>query len=105
MTPFEEELKKALSRREPSLGFKARVLQSATQAQLGSRPAIWLRFTTLAALFLLLATGLTYRQHVRNQKGEAAKQQLLVAMRIAGGELRQAQERVRQSSTNGMVMQ
>lgn len=119
MTPFEDELKKALARQEPSPDFAARVLAK-TAAQ--ESPALWpasagfarrrfffsglsLRFATLAALVLLLVAGFAYRRHIQIEKGEAAKKQLLVAMHIAGAQLRQAQLRVKRIEFPEVVMQ
>jgi hypothetical protein len=112
MTPFEEELKKALARREPGVDFTARVLAKAnagqtakTRALFPGWPMISGRFASFAALLLLLVSGLAYRQHVRTVEGEKAKKQLMVAMRIAGSELRQAQLRVKQIESSEVVLQ
>ncbi len=104
MTPLEEELKKALSRREPSAGFAARVLARTDQqdsekaARTGSllrKLRSWRLVPVLAAL-LFMTGGIAYQQHEREVRGEAAKQQLLVAMRIAGSKLHDAQLAVRE---------
>lgn len=96
MTPFEEELKRALSRQEPSAGFTERVL-----AQLPStkpKPNQWLtwRLAAAAAAALLLAGTTAYRQHEHILQGEAAKRQLLLALRITGTKLQETQQRVNQ---------
>lgn len=118
MTPFEDELKKALARHEPSADFTARVLARAAAqessgrrglATFAGRPFFYsgfsLRFASLAALVLLLVAGFAYRRHVQIEKGEAAKKQLLVAMHIAGAQLRQAQLRVKRIEFPEVVMQ
>ena len=119
MTPFEDELKRALARQEPSANFTARVLTKAvTQgssperrsiANFAGRPFLFsglsLRFASLAALVLLLLGGFAYQRHVQIEKGEAAKKQLLVAMHIAGAQLRQAQLRVKRIEFPEVVMQ
>ncbi|MDQ2840897.1 MAG: hypothetical protein M3Y72_07655 [Acidobacteriota bacterium] len=112
MTPFEEELRKALARREPDGNFTARILaQTAAEKRPGIRDRLfgpasvsW-RFASFAALLLLLASGLTYRQHSRTVEGEAAKKQLLIAMQIAGSQLHQAQLRVKRIEFPEVVMQ
>jgi hypothetical protein len=112
MTPFEEELKKALSRREPAGDFTARVLAKLNASQAAHErmpflkwPAISWRFVPLLALLVALVSGLAYRQHARTVKGERAKQQLMVAMHIAGSQLRQAQLRVKQVESSEVVLQ
>ena len=97
MTPFEEELKRALSRREPSEDFAARLFEKAAAEKprnILQSLAYW-RLAAAVALLAIVGWSLLYRQHVREARGEAAKRQLLVAMRIAGTELREAQVRVK----------
>lgn len=101
MTPFEEELRKALIRRDAPEGFTARVL-AATREQESKRESSavvstllqWFRSVRLvpaiATLAVITAGGLAYR-HEREARGEAAKQQLLLAMQIAGSKLHGAQ--------------
>jgi anti-sigma-K factor RskA len=111
MTPFEEELKKALARREPGEEFVKRVLakvetnRTATvRARLSVWSNPWWRFASAAVLLMVaLISGLAYRQHERVAKGEAAKNQLLLAMRIAGSELHQAQLRVKKIEGSEVV--
>jgi len=109
MTPFEDELKRALQRQEPSADFTARVLarcQAATNAE--SKAPFWQRLWTMptwrlglatsAVALLMLGVGTTiYEQHEHALKGMAAKRQLLLAMRIAGTKLQQVQQRVNES--------
>lgn len=93
MMPFEEELRKAMVRREPAPDFTARVL-----AQCRPKPskwaAIWQRLLPVAAAFLLIAGGTVYQQHQREMRGVAAKRQLLLAMHIAGWKLHDARQHV-----------
>lgn len=111
MTPFEEELKKALARREPGDEFVRQVL-----AKVETKPATsvkaglfawgggWWRFASAVVLLAaVLISGLAYRQHERVVKGEAAKNQLLLAMRITGSQLRQAQLRVKKIESTEVV--
>lgn len=96
MTPFEEQLKKALARQEPSEDFTARVL-----AKVSHRPHATARswqWAAIAAATLIIAgsAGLEH-QHQQNLRGEAAKHQLLTALRIAGSKLQLAQTRVQES--------
>ncbi len=113
MTPFEEELKKALSRSEPAEGLSERVLRQiapeVTPKPVRHRPFLfplsYWRLASLTALFLLLVSSLLYRQHVERVKGETAKKQLLVALHIAGSELRQAKLHVKRIEFQEVVMQ
>ena len=101
MTPFEEELKKALARREPSEGFAGRVLarvnadraKSPAHSSLLQRFRSWRLIPVLAGA-LVITGGIAYQQHEHETRGEAAKKQLLLAVRIAGSKLQYAQSRV-----------
>lgn len=102
MTPFEEELKKALARREPSDGFTAGVLARVNEqnrAKLAApggflqRLRSW-RLVPVLAGALVITGGIAYQQHERETRGETAKKQLMLAMRIAGSKLQYAQSRV-----------
>jgi hypothetical protein len=112
MMQFEDELRKALARREPSEGFAAQVLErlnispdSKPRTRLFSWPVFSWRIASVAVLFLALVSGLAYREHVRIEKGEAAKKQLLIAMHIAGTQLHEAQLRVKRIRFPEVVMQ
>jgi hypothetical protein len=106
MTPFEEELKQALQKQEPAANFTARVLDRCaaedTKAHgrfwrtLWSTP-VWRFGMATAAALLMAASGTLYQQHEHEVKGMAAKQQLLLAMRIAGTKLQEVQQRVKES--------
>jgi hypothetical protein len=91
MDSFEEQLKQALTRTEPDPGFDARVA-----ARLPSRDSsgrghhlTWLRIA--AAVLVMLAGGSMWRYH----EGQIAKQQVLTALRLAGGELSRVQTQLR----------
>jgi anti-sigma-K factor RskA len=100
MTPFEDQLRQAMARREPPADFTKRVLERIEQqerrkARAGA--AGWFRAWRLAAAAAaLLAVGgsVFYQQRERAARGEAAKQKLLIAVRIAGAELHQVHRRV-----------
>jgi hypothetical protein len=101
---FDDELKAALKRREPPEGFAERVLartQSPAATRLpswrerwgwwlipGRRPS-WVTAGVIAAL-LLVASGVEY-QHRR--QGELAKQQVMLALEIAGSKLNYVQKK------------
>ena len=111
--PIEDELKKALRRQEPPEGFDDRVLariaaQDSAQRKVASNP--WLRifsqplvrWTAFAAISACLVGGVRFAevQHdkaIRERaEGEAAKQRLMLALRIAGSKLQLAKSKVDQ---------
>jgi hypothetical protein len=115
MTRFEDELKNALRRQEPPQGFADRVL--ARTAEIGSRQVnrarrdLWLKLfdqplapvnllhwaTVTVVAVALVVGGAHYRSAQRERaQGEAAKQRLLLALRIAGSKLQLAKTRVDQ---------
>lgn len=102
MTRFEEELKKALGRREPSDGFTARVMARVVEQNRAQHAApngflqrlrSWRLIPVLAGA-LVITGGIAYQEHEHEARGEAAKKQLILAMRIAGSKLQYAQLRV-----------
>lgn len=103
MTPFEEELKRALRRQEPSADFTERVLARCASSEATARVQVsfwqsWrFAFATAALCVLMLGSGAAYQQHERTVKGMAAKRQLLLAMRIAGNKLQQVQEKLKEN--------
>ena len=117
MTPFEEQLKQALARQEPSADFAGRVLaEAALQEKHGEagRWRAWLhntwfktplmqarRLAPVMVVFLVMSGVLAYREHQREVQGQAAKQQLLQALRIAGTKLHHAHLRVVAMETDG----
>jgi hypothetical protein len=91
MASFEDELKAALRRREPSPDFTARVLARVSAQPVRRATQPWVRWVAgVAAALLLAAGGLEYRHY----RGERAKDQVLFAVRIAGSKLNKAQKKV-----------
>jgi hypothetical protein len=94
MASLEDELRSALRRQEPSPDFTERVLARVSAAPVRSRPRVsqpWFRWLAAVAAALLLAAGSLEYRHYR---GERAKEQVLLAVRIAGSKLNKAQRRV-----------
>ncbi len=101
MSRLEDELKNALRREEPPAGFAERVLTRAAAPKrrwsftglFGTRGVRW---ALAGALTLVLAgAGLEYRQHEEERaRGEAARAQLMLALRITGTKLQFAQAKV-----------
>jgi len=98
MTPFEDELRSALRRREPSPDFTERVLARVAAAPVRRASGVsqpWIRWVAaMAATLVLAAGGLEYRHY----QGERAKSQVLLAVRIAGSKLARAQRKVQMLS-------
>ncbi|HZQ52579.1 MAG TPA: hypothetical protein VFB14_10290 [Bryobacteraceae bacterium] len=112
MNRFEDELKRALTRRQPSEDFTARVLAAARRGEPEQKDRrndrrAWLcwAFAVLAALLLVLSGDAVYQHRTRIVKGHEAKRQLLLAMRITGKELQQVRWHVRKISTPEIVAQ
>jgi hypothetical protein len=96
---FDDELRSALRREEPSVDFAERVV---ARIAAGRRPVLWLpRFrwaaAAMAACLGIVAAGLEYRrqQHVRAE-GEAAKARVMLALRIAGNKVHMAQKKIQE---------
>jgi len=86
---LEQELKNALSRKEPLEGFDERVAAAARRPRVVAMPARrWL--AAAAAVIVLVGAGEGYRWH----RGEVAKQQVMLAMRITGEKLSFVQARI-----------
>lgn len=105
MNEIDEQLKRALRRCEPPEGFAdrvvARVEREAPQATWRSAWTLWrwpsLRWAVVAALVAVAATGIVYQLRERREEAEAlaAKQQVMLALRITGSKLRVAKQRVK----------
>ena len=109
MSRLEDALRDALRREDPPEGFAERVLarvgSPAPAAASGpwERLAGWfwlpaMRVATAGALSVVLATGILY-QHARQARAEAARRQVIVALRITSETLESVREQVRNSSS------
>jgi len=101
---FDDQLRAALKRQEPPAGFAERVLartQAPTAQRLPSwrerwgwwltpRPRqAWVAVGVVAAL-LLVTSGVQFQ---RRRQGELAKQQVMLALQIAGSKLNYVQQK------------
>lgn len=101
MTDFEDQLRRALERKDPSQDFAAGVLARVSAKR---RPrAIANRFqwpawtaAAVAASVLLASTGLDLerRQRIAREQGEEARAQLLQAMEITSEQLNKIHKKV-----------
>ena len=89
---LEDELRAALRREDPSLGFAKRVVAHAqsSRAPRQSMP----RFIWAVALAAMLMIGLTATYEVRQMKAERAGRDAVIALRIAADKLNSAREKV-----------
>ncbi len=102
MSRFEDMLRDALRREDPGEDFTRRVLAAARRERPSWRERLAgafrlpaLRWATAALAILLTVGGVEYRHEQRvRAEGEAAKEQLMLAMRIAGTKLHLAQTKV-----------
>jgi hypothetical protein len=100
MSRLEDALREAFRTEDPGPQFTARVLAAAAGAR---RKEHWwsvagLRWATAGALacVLLIGGSLEYRREQEERQGRLAKQQLVLALHIAGTKLNLARDRVQQ---------
>jgi len=109
MINLEDELKNALRRLEPPEDFAERTLLKISEANealprarfrfFPMRAPRW-AFAVIALLLLAVAGAGAYRQAAleeERRRGEEAKEQLMLALRIAAGKLQIVQARVHQA--------
>ena len=93
MNRLEDKLREALKREEPPAGFAERVLARAAETKRDARTGIFashgLRWGLAGALCLaLLMVAIEYRQAQEERaRSEAAKEQVMLALRIVGDQL------------------
>jgi len=103
--PIENALKEALRREDAPETLAAKVLMHVAQKSAESQPqhswlAIFsrpaLRWAAFAGVSTCLTLGGIHYRHLQRERvqGEAAKQQLMLALRIAGSKLHMAKEKV-----------
>lgn len=102
--PFEEQLKNALKHEQPRAGFAGRVRARIAVREDRSRPAGWLWLPqwrwVLAILLCVGMAAIAWYRHgrVERTRGEAAKQQVYVALRLTGAKMQLAEAKVRRFS-------
>lgn len=121
MNRFEDELKGALQRVDPPAGFAERVLARAARVddEKPVRSRSWLRLFGLdlasmggvrwaaaCALCIVLATsGVLFERGVQRRRGEEAKEQLMLALRITGSKLQIAEQSLKELDSTGQARQ
>ncbi len=100
---IEEQLRSALQRESPPAGFAQRVAATAIR---GPRPeARGLRWRAIAAALMLTALlgGWTAHTIAERRAGERARDEVMLALHIAGSKVRYAQVQVQQIGSKGAV--
>ena len=110
---LEDALRNALRREDAPEGFALTVLARADRqnsAAQESQRTSWLsifsqplpRWAAVAAVTICIVVGSIYYRNLQRQRaeGEAAKQQLMLALRIAGSKLQLAKEKVNEINTS-----
>jgi hypothetical protein len=110
---LEDALGNALRREDAPEGFALKVLARAEQQNSAAHDAertSWLsifsqplsRWAAVAAVSICLVIGGVHYRNLQRQRaqGEAAKQQLMLALRIAGSKLQLAKEKVNEINTS-----
>jgi hypothetical protein len=90
MDDFEHELRQALERRPAPPSLKRRLMEGRRRQQ-RRNPAMWQRLAASLALAAVLGGAAEWGWHAREERrrGEAAREQVLTALRITGHALNQ----------------
>ena len=102
MSRLDDALREAFRSQDPGPDFTACVLTAAAGARPKERASWWgalgLRWATAAALACVLLVGgsIEYRRQQEERQGRLAKQQLVLALHIAGAKLNMARDRVQE---------
>jgi hypothetical protein len=81
---FEEKLRRAMGHRAAPVGLKQRVLAKARERRNAQRGRWWLwqRVAVSAVLAAVVGGAAVYRQVQERRKGEEAREQVMLALRI-----------------------
>ena len=88
---FEQELRQALERRSAPLSLKRRIMERRGTSGERKHAVLWQRLAAAAVLVSVLGAAAEWQAHVREERrrGEAARQQVLTALRITDRALNQ----------------
>jgi anti-sigma factor RsiW len=101
MKNLDDELRSVLRREEPPAGFADRVLQRAARRQpKRATNGVFVRWAAAAMIVGAVAGGFQYREVQKEReerlRGEAAKEQVVQALRIAGSKLHLVQAKIKE---------
>lgn len=98
---FEQQIKQALAKKEPSPFFEARVLGAVKRQQKERRASARMWWASAMAALLLLTAGLSWQQQQQHQRdlkeeaaGREAKARLELALKITSVKLQKISQRV-----------
>jgi hypothetical protein len=97
MSAFENKLQQAFVRRPAPPGLKRRVVDQRNRrrtARLHGRAVLWQRLAACFVLAVALGGAFTWRHVEEQRKGEAARDQVLTALRITNHALNEVQARL-----------
>lgn len=97
---LEHDLERALRRESPAPGLAARVLARAERESAPPAPRRkWWRAAAASVTLAAILGGWAAHHVAEQREGERAREQVLLALRIAGSKVRYAQEQVREIGT------
>jgi hypothetical protein len=87
MDEFEQELRQSLERRPAPPGLKRKIMAERGRLRterIRSRTVIWQRLAASLALAAVVGGGVAWREREQERKGEEARRQVMIALRITG---------------------
>ncbi len=83
---FEQELRQALERRPAPPSLKGKIMARRRGSKLGRHAVLWQRLAASLVLAAMLGGAVEWERHVREERrrGEAAREQVMTALRITG---------------------
>jgi len=91
---LENDFKRALRRESPAPGFAGRVLQRIEREEMPAKRPVWWRAAAASVTLAALLGGYATHKVAEHRRGERAREQVLVAMHLAGEKVRYAQQQV-----------
>lgn len=83
---FEQELRQALERRPAPPSLKGKIMARRHAGRAGRQTVLWRRLAASLVLAALMGGAAEWERHAREErrKGEAAREQVMTALRITG---------------------
>jgi hypothetical protein len=89
MDDFEQELRQAFARRPAPPGLKRRLMENRRRQQPRNFAIPWQRLAAVVVLSAVLSGAAAWHKREEQRKGEEARQQVLIALRITNHALNQ----------------